>query len=103
MDFWTPPRFLKNKTRNAAIQAKPDTSQHCYNSDDNRTTTTTTKNKNKKRNHKNKKNKNKHNQQQQQGGAIAFKQSHYLGPAKTYILRGTPRTYAIRTRAVTDN
>ena len=28
---------------------------------------------------------------------------HGLGPAKTYILRGTPRTYAIKTRAVTDN
>ena len=26
-----------------------------------------------------------------------------LGPAKTYILRGTPRTYAIKTRAVTNN
>ena len=26
-----------------------------------------------------------------------------LGPAKTYILRGTPRTRAIKTRAVTDN
>ena len=26
-----------------------------------------------------------------------------LGPAKTYILRGTARTYAIKTRAVTDN
>ena len=26
-----------------------------------------------------------------------------LGPAKTYILRGTPRTCAIQTRAVTDN
>ena len=26
-----------------------------------------------------------------------------LGPAKTYILRGTPRTCAIKTRAVTDN
>ena len=26
-----------------------------------------------------------------------------LGPAKTYILRGTPLTYAIKTRAVTDN
>ena len=26
-----------------------------------------------------------------------------LGPAKTYILRGTPWTYAIETRAVTDN
>ena len=26
-----------------------------------------------------------------------------LEPAKTYILRGTPRTYAIKTRAVTDN
>ena len=26
-----------------------------------------------------------------------------LGPAKTYTLRGTPRTYAIKTRAVTDN
>ena len=26
-----------------------------------------------------------------------------LGPAKTYILRGTPRTYAIKTRAVTDD
>ena len=26
-----------------------------------------------------------------------------LGPAKTYILRGTPWTYAIRTRPVTDN
>ena len=29
--------------------------------------------------------------------------THSLGPAKTYILRGTPRTYAIKTRAVTDN
>ena len=31
---------------------------------------------------------------------------YMLGPAKTYIgyiLRGTPRTYAIKTRAVTDN
>ena len=27
----------------------------------------------------------------------------FLGPAKTYILRGTPRTYVIKTRAVTDN
>ena len=27
----------------------------------------------------------------------------YLGLAKTYILRGTPRTYVIKTRAVTDN
>ena len=26
-----------------------------------------------------------------------------LGPAKTYVLRGTPRTYATKTRAVTDN
>ena len=26
-----------------------------------------------------------------------------LGPAKTYALRGTPRTYAIKTRAPTDN
>ena len=26
-----------------------------------------------------------------------------LGPAKTYILRGTLRAYAIKTRAVTDN
>ena len=26
-----------------------------------------------------------------------------LGPAKTYILRGTARTYAIKTRVVTDN
>ena len=26
-----------------------------------------------------------------------------LGPAKTYILRGTPQTYAIKSRAVTDN
>ena len=26
-----------------------------------------------------------------------------LGPAKTYILRGAPRTYAIKTQAVTDN
>ena len=26
-----------------------------------------------------------------------------LGPAKTYILRDTARTYAIKTRAVTDN
>ena len=26
-----------------------------------------------------------------------------LGPAKTYILRGTPQTYAIKIRAVTDN
>ena len=26
-----------------------------------------------------------------------------LGLAKTYILRGTPQTYAIKTRAVTDN
>ena len=26
-----------------------------------------------------------------------------LGPAKTYILRGTRQTYAIKTRAVTDN
>ena len=26
-----------------------------------------------------------------------------LGPAKTYILRGTPQTCAIKTRAVTDN
>ena len=26
-----------------------------------------------------------------------------LGPAKTYILRGTPRTYAIKTRVATDN
>ena len=26
-----------------------------------------------------------------------------LGPAKTYILRGTPRTCAIKTRNVTDN
>ena len=26
-----------------------------------------------------------------------------LGPAKTYILRGTPRTYAIKTLAVIDN
>ena len=24
-----------------------------------------------------------------------------LGPAKTYILRGTPQTYAIKTRAAT--
>ena len=29
--------------------------------------------------------------------------THSLGPAKTYILRGTPRTCAIKTRAVTDN
>ena len=28
---------------------------------------------------------------------------YVLGPAETYILRGTPRTYAIKTRAVTDN
>ena len=28
---------------------------------------------------------------------------HTLGPAKTCILRGAPRTYAIKTRAVTDN
>ena len=26
-----------------------------------------------------------------------------LGPAKTYILRGTPRTCAFKTRAATDN
>ena len=26
-----------------------------------------------------------------------------LGPAKTYILRGTARTYAIKNRVVTDN
>ena len=26
-----------------------------------------------------------------------------LGPAKTYILRGTPRTHAIQIRAVTEN
>ena len=30
-------------------------------------------------------------------------EEHILGTAKTYILRGTPRTYAIKTRAVTDN
>ena len=29
--------------------------------------------------------------------------SDVLGPAKTHILRGTPQTYAIKTRAVTDN
>ena len=29
--------------------------------------------------------------------------THMLGPAKAYILRGTPRTYAIKTQAVTDN
>ena len=29
--------------------------------------------------------------------------TYMLGPAKTYILRGTPRTCAIKTRAVTDN
>ena len=28
---------------------------------------------------------------------------YVLGPAKTYILRGIPRTYAIKTRAATDN
>ena len=28
---------------------------------------------------------------------------YFLGPAKTYILRGIPRTYAIKTRAATDN
>ena len=28
---------------------------------------------------------------------------YLLGPAKTYILRGTPQTCAIKTRAVTDN
>ena len=28
---------------------------------------------------------------------------HFGSQAKTYILRGTPRTYAIKTRAVTDN
>ena len=28
---------------------------------------------------------------------------YVLGPAKTYILRGTARTYAIKTRVVTDN
>ena len=35
----------------------------------------------------------------------AFKQSvrNTLGLAKTYILRGTPQTYAMKTRAVTDN
>ena len=31
------------------------------------------------------------------------KHTHKLGPAKTYILGGAPRTYAIKTRAVTDN
>ena len=37
-------------------------------------------------------------------GFCKGKEYHYtLGPAKTYILRGTPRTYAIKTRAVTDN
>ena len=30
-------------------------------------------------------------------------EKYKLGPAKTCILRGTPRTYAIKTRAVTDN
>ena len=31
------------------------------------------------------------------------RKQHWLGPAKTYILRGTPRTCAIKTRAATDN
>ena len=29
--------------------------------------------------------------------------TNILVPAKTYIFRGTPRTYAIQARAVTDN
>ena len=29
--------------------------------------------------------------------------AHSLGPAKTYIPRGTQRTYAIKTRRLTDN
>ena len=29
--------------------------------------------------------------------------AYSLGPAKTYILRGTARTYAIKTRVLTDN
>ena len=33
----------------------------------------------------------------------SFCNRNRLGPAKTYILRGTPRTYAIKTQAVTDN
>ena len=32
-----------------------------------------------------------------------FARGYLLGLAKTYILRGTPRTYAIKIRAVTDN
>ena len=34
---------------------------------------------------------------------IIANHQHHSDPAKTYILRGTPRTYAIETRAVTDN
>ena len=33
----------------------------------------------------------------------ALSGGHSLGPAKTYILGGTPRTYAIETGDVTDN
>ena len=29
--------------------------------------------------------------------------TYIKGPAKNYILRGTPQTYAIKTRPVTDN
>ena len=36
-------------------------------------------------------------------GNLTPNEGYSLGPAKTYILRGTPRTCAIKTRAVTDN
>ena len=34
---------------------------------------------------------------------VIWKYLFIIGPAKTYILRGTPRTCAIKTRAATDN
>ena len=37
------------------------------------------------------------------GKTVVAMTHRLLGPAKTYILRGTPRIYAIKTRAVTDN
>ena len=37
------------------------------------------------------------------GRGAFVREKNILGPAKTYILRGTPQTCAIKTRAVTDN
>ena len=34
---------------------------------------------------------------------VSRNMGYRLGPAKTYVLRGTPPTYAIKTRAATNN